>query len=162
MEKVCGSLLWMSLQCLLNERFGKFIVMDVDVLQIKEPESTAKGKGKEKEKNPPTLLTPPTPVTVQEISDMQFGSSSSSQSRGPVSLSAAPSDALPAARDTRMARKADIISRAQERKKQLQKELEDVKMRLWETTVEEAVLIGMGRIVDERDMRQELQQGESS
>ncbi|KAH9481704.1 hypothetical protein JR316_0006231 [Psilocybe cubensis] len=63
--------------------------------------------------------------------------------------------ALEASRLKRKARKDDIIGRAQEKKRQLQEELNKVKIKLWETTIEQAALVHLARIVDEDEKEKE-------
>lgn len=127
-----------------------------------------KGKGKEKQLPIVTAMVEngtTTDSTPQLEGVSSAPSSSTHSSDGPSvsavnakidaystilnSTSAPDTTPATAARITRLARKSDVIQRATARRKQLQEELDSVKVRLWECTIEEAVLINLRRGVNE-------------
>lgn len=65
-----------------------------------------------------------------------------------ASTSATSSGMQDPSREAHQLRKEDILKRANERRQELQEELDTVKRRLWETTIEQAALIHLTRKLD--------------
>jgi len=107
-----------------------------------------KGKGKAVDFIPmPTAILPPLPA-AQEAFRSLLGAK-------PPDATFVPSPTVPDAnlRATRKLKRDEIIKRAQEKRQRLQEELNNVKMRLWETTVEQAGLVHLVRQLDEVETR---------
>jgi len=172
-----GNSLWAGLDGVTQQHLGGVgdgIGMDMNELTasfgtlppviVQEVEDRARlDKGKERAVEP--VSTPPHAASVAQtpfhgllgmkISDDLFKSMTAAPAKAATTSTAIskgtkprpPTNAVP--RPTpRQLRKDGIIKRAQERRQQLQEELDSVKRQLWETTIEQAALIHLTRLED--------------
>ena len=146
----------------------------VDDDEVRRFTAQEKGKGKEKErvleeredvdgKNQSELTSVPPTLTSTPFHALMgvspLPSNDATGTRPPsLDLSALQSQSLPFTLPTppscssfqpgqKKLNKQEIIQRAQERKKHLEEELERIKMQLWETTIEQSVLIELQKEV---------------
>jgi len=119
-----------------------------------------KGKRKEEERFTTPSLSPnlhldasaPTgPNNLPGISNLADGLLNSMATSTALAPSASTTNShrqLVSGLSARQIRKEDILKRANERRQEIQEELNTVKRRLWETTIEQAALIHLTRKLD--------------
>jgi len=102
-----------------------------------------KGKRKEVER-----FTTPSLSPDLHLDDALLNSMATSTALAPSASTTNSHRQLVSGLSARQIRKEDILKRANERREEIQEELNTVKRRLWETTIEQAALIHLTRKLD--------------